>query len=300
MSDYFELRIKINPEIAETLSDVCFENLDCEGVVLAEETYEGDLILVNTTEDTLKVYLRSIDNVENILAEQRQLLLSRDFSENDLGSWDFVLEKIENQDWSKKWKENWDVTPVSEKITIVPSWIEHTPKEGEITITLDPGTAFGTGTHPTTQLCMKAIEIYMKLNDEVADIGTGSGILAICGIKLGAKSAYGCDNDESVIETAIDNARKNEVLNKCVFEYKTADKINEKFDFITANILHNILAEIMDDLKNLMKDDAKLVLSGIMDEKKQVVIDAIKEHNLRLIEEIKQDIWTALIVENDN
>lgn len=297
MVDYFELRIKINPQIAEVLSDICFEYLDCDGVVLAEETYEGDLVLVATTEDTLKVYLKSADNVENILKEQRQLLLSRDFSEKDLGSWDFEMEKIENQDWSKKWKESWDVTTVSEKITIVPSWIEYTPEEGEITITLDPGTAFGTGTHPTTQLCMKATELYIKENDKFADIGTGSGILAICGVKLGANSAYGCDNDESVIETATENARKNEVLGKCLFEYKTADKINEKFNFITANILHNVLADIMQDLKNLMNDGAKLVLSGILNEKKQVVLDAIKQHNLKLVEELYQDVWVALVVE---
>lgn len=301
MVEYFELRIKINPQIAEVLSEICFEYLNCDGVVLAEETYEGDLVLVNTTEDTLKVYLKSTENVANIIKEQRQLLLSRGFSESDLGSWDFELEKVENQDWSKKWKESWDITPVSDKITIVPSWIEYTPKEGEITITLDPGTAFGTGTHPTTQLCMKATEKYIGVNEKAninfADIGTGSGILAICGIKLGAKSAYGCDNDESVIETAIENARKNKVIDKCIFEHKTADKINEKFDFITANILHNVLADIMQDLKNLMNDGAKLVLSGILDEKKQVVLDAIKRHNLKLVEELSQDVWVALVVE---
>lgn len=296
MDNYFELRIKINPEISDVLSDICFENFDCEGVVLAEEKYKDDLVLVSTTEDTLKVYLKSVCNVEDVLKQHRQLLLNRGFSEEDLGSWDFVIERIENQDWSKKWKENWDVTPVSEKITIVPSWLEYTPKENEIIITLDPGSAFGTGTHPTTQLCMNATEKHMKINDKFADIGTGSGILAICGIKLGAESAYGCDNDDTVIETAIENAKKNKVIDKCKFEFNTADKINNKFDFITANILHNVLADIMQDLKSLMKDNAKLVLSGIMDEKKQVVLDAIKKHNLKLIEEMHQDVWTALVV----
>lgn len=297
MVEYFELKIKINPQIAEVLSEICFEHLDCDGVVLAEETYEGDLVLVNTTEDTLKVYLKSVNDVQNIINEQRQILKSRGFSEDDLGSWDFEIEKIENQDWSKKWKEGWDITPVSEKITIVPSWIEYTPKEGEITITLDPGTAFGTGTHPTTQLCMKATEKYIRMNGKFADIGTGSGILAICGVKIGAKSAYGCDNDESVIETAIENAKKNNVIDRCKFEYNTADKTNEKFDFITANILHNVLADIMQDLKNLMNDGAKLVLSGILDEKKQIVLDAIKQYNLKIVEELSQDVWIAFVVE---
>lgn len=327
MDNYFELKIKINPEISEILSEICFENLDCEGVVLAEEVYDDDLSsnlkLISTTEETLKVYLKAelfcksrlgllaqqqeMNNmltatqfeIKNILEAQRQFLLNRGFTEDDLGSWEFELIKMENQDWSKKWKENWDVTPVTDKITIVPSWIEYLPKESEVIITLDPGTAFGTGTHPTTQLCMRAIEKGVNEGaniDKFADIGTGSGILAICGIKLGAKSAYGCDNDETVIETAIENARKNNVLEKCVFEHKTADQITEKFDFITANILHNVLAEIMGDLKALMNDNAKLVLSGIMDEKKQVVLDAIKANNLNLIEEMHQDVWVGLIV----
>lgn len=297
MNDYYELKIKINPEIAEILSEICFDFLDCEGIVLAEETYKDDLVLVSTTQETLKVYLKSITNLEKILKEQRNLLLQRGLNDSDIGSWDFEIEKIQNQDWSQKWKENWDITPVTDKITIVPSWIEYTPQKDEIVITLDPGTAFGTGTHPTTQLCMKAIEKYLKKNDLMADIGTGSGILALCGAKWGASKVYACDNDESVIETAIENAEKNNVLDKCIFEFNTADRIKEKFDFVTANILHNVLADIMPDLNNIMKENAKLVLSGILDEKKQVVLDSINTNNLKLSEEIHQDIWTAFVVE---
>ena len=304
MQNYYELKIKINPEISdpsvsEILSDICFENFECEGVVSAEEEYEdnlSELTLVSTTEGTFKAFLTAIDGVEEVLKENRNLLLSRGFSEDDLGSWDFEISKVENQDWSKKWKENWDVTHVSDRIAVVPSWLEYTPKEDEIVIDLDPGSAFGTGTHPTTQLCMRAIEKHMKTGAKVADIGMGSGILAICAVKFGAEHAYGCDNDELVIETAIENARLNDVSDKCVFECNTADRITEKFDFICANILHNVLAEIMGDLKAIMKDGATMVLSGILDEKKQVVLDAINKHGLKLIEETHQDIWVGLVV----
>lgn len=303
VDDYFELKIEINSQkseiLSEIISDFCFENFECEGVVFAEEVYKDDLVLVSTTEGTLKVYLKSIENVENVLKEQRRLLLDRGFSEEDLGSWKFEISKVVNEDWSKKWKENWDVTHVSDKIAVVPSWLEYTPKADEITISLDPGSAFGTGTHPTTQLCMRAMEKYLKPGGTIADIGMGSGILAICGLKLGAKSAYGCDNDELVIETAIDNAKQNKVREKCHFEHNTADKVQEKFDFICANILHNVLADIMDDLKKLMKEDATMVLSGILDEKKPVVLEAIKKHGLNLIEETHQDIWVGLIVKKN-
>ena len=302
---YVELQIKINPDIEDILSEICFENLPCEGVVLAEETYK-DLEMVSTTEGTLKVFLNpdsspaemlTEDYISNVLTLQRNLLRARGLSDEELGSWEFSVQKKPNEDWSKKWKEKWDVTHVSDRITVVPDWIEYSPhREDEVIIKLEPGCAFGTGTHQTTQLCMKAIEKYMPLNAKMADIGTGSGILAICASKFGASEVYGCDNDPTVIDVAKENAFKNDA--ECTFELNTADKITEKYDFICANILHNVLAEIMGNLKNIMKDGATMVLSGILDEKKLVVLDAIKKYDLELLEEAHQEQWVALIVKN--
>ena len=298
-TEYIELQIKINPDLADIVSDICFENLPCEGVVLAEETYK-DLEMISTTEGTLKVFLTSelsaeLKNlVEIILKEQRTLLKSRGFSDEELGSWDYVISNKPNEDWSKKWKEKWDITRISDRIVVVPDWLEYTAKQEEVVIKLEPGCAFGTGTHATTQLCMKAIEKYMPHNANVADIGMGSGILAICAKKFGAKHVYGCDNDETVIDVAKENAIKNNV--ECVFELNTADKLSQKYNFICANILHNVLAEIMGDLKNIMQQNAHMVLSGILDEKKQIVIDAIQKHGLKLLEEAHQAQWVALIV----
>ncbi len=293
MSDnYIELQIKINPEIEDIVSEFCFENLPCEGVVLAEEAYK-DLEMISTTEGTLKVFLtEKPSDLEQILKSEREILKSRGLSDEELGSWEFVISNKPNEDWSKKWKEKWTVTKVSDKITVVPDWIEY--NGDEVIIRLEPGCAFGTGTHQTTQLCMKAIEKYMPKNARVADIGMGSGILAICAKKFGASYAYGCDNDETVIDVARENAVKNNA--ECVFELNTADKITEKFDFVLANILHNVLAEIMGDLKNIMDNGAIMVLSGILDEKKPVVLEAVKKYNLELLEEAHQDQWVALIV----
>lgn len=293
MSDnYIELQIKINPEIEDIVSEFCFENLPCEGVVLAEEAYK-DLEMISTTEGTLKVFLtEKPSDLEQILKSEREILKSRGLSDEELGSWEFVISNKPNEDWSKKWKEKWTVTKVSDKITVVPDWIDY--NGDEVIIRLEPGCAFGTGTHQTTQLCMKAIEKYMPKNARVADIGMGSGILAICAKKFGASYAYGCDNDETVIDVARENAVKNNA--ECVFELNTADKIAEKFDFVLANILHNVLAEIMGDLKNIMNNGAIMVLSGILDEKKPVVLEAVKKYNLELLEEAHQDQWVALIV----
>lgn len=300
--NYFELRLKINPDMEDLISEIFFDNFDCEGVVLAEETYK-DLEMVSTTEGTLKIFLKDDDSttfedmkydVENVLDLYREEFLSRGLTDEELGSWDFELEEKKSEDWSQKWKEKWDVTHVTDKIAVVPDWIDYVPKKGEVIIKLEPGCAFGTGTHQTTQLCMKALEKYMKPNDKVADIGMGSGILSILAKKLGASYVYGCDTDNTVIEVAKENAKKNGV--DAIFELGTADKVNEKFDFVCANILHFVLAEIMGDLKNLMKKGAIMSLSGILDEKKQMVIDAYEKENLELVEEIHQDQWTSFVV----
>lgn len=300
--NYFELRLKINPDMEDLISEIFFDNFDCEGVVLAEETYK-DLEMVSTTEGTLKIFLKDDDSttfedmkydVENVLDLYREEFLSRGLTDEELGSWNFELEEKKSEDWSQKWKEKWDVTHVTDKIAVVPDWIDYVPKKGEVIIKLEPGCAFGTGTHQTTQLCMKALEKYMKPNDKVADIGMGSGILSILAKKLGASYVYGCDTDDTVIEVAKENAKKNGV--DAIFELGTADKVNEKFDFVCANILHFVLAEIMGDLKNLMKKGAIMSLSGILDEKKQMVIDAYEKENLELVEEIHQDQWTSFVV----
>lgn len=303
-TDYWELQIKINPDLEDIVAEFCFENLPCEGVVLAEEAYK-DLEMISTTEGTLKVFLtEEPQNLEQLLKSERELLKNRGLSDEELGSWEYVISNKPNEDWSKKWKEKWDITRVTDKIVIVPDWLSYGDKEGEVVIRLEPGCAFGTGTHQTTQLCMKALEKYMKKGDKVADIGMGSGILSICAKKFGASSVYGCDIDEDVIDVAKENAVKNgEILlsepnsgEGVFFELNTADKILEKFDFVCANILHNVLAEIIGDLKNIMKKGALMSLSGILDEKKPVVLEAIKRENLEIIEEIHQDQWTSFVV----
>ena len=308
MNNYFELRIAINPEMEEIVSDICFSNFECEGVVLAEEAYK-DLEMTSTTRGTLRVFLTELNsNPIEVLKTERELLKARGFSDEELGSWEITLDEKENQDWSKKWKEKWTVTHVTDKIAVVPSWLKYEPREEEITITLDPGCAFGTGTHQTTQLCMKALAKYLKKGDTVGDIGTGSGILAILAMKLGAKSAYGCDIDETVIDVCRENAEKNGIKvldpfvnqdeNKSggvIFELNTADKIFQKFDFVCANILHNVLNDIMGDLKNIMDDNGIMSLSGILNEKKDIVINAIKRENLKIIDIIEQDQWISFV-----
>ena len=189
-----------------------------------------------------------------------------------------------------------EVTHITDRVVIVPSWLEYSPKPDEIIVSLDPGCAFGTGTHQTTQLCVVGMEQYPELvsGRRVADIGMGSGILSIIAKKMGADYVYGCDNDSTVIDVAKENAQKNQT--DCVFELSTTDKLTEKFDFICANILHNVLAEIMPDLKRILNDKGVIALSGIMENKKDVVLKSINENGLNILKTNRMEPWVSYIV----
>lgn len=302
MKDYFEVSVRINPAVIELVTEIFFERFECEGVVQAEEKYK-DLELVETTNNIAKGYILfeqedfSVSEIQKVFDDAKAEMKEEGFTEEELGEWTVSAKKIINQDWSQKWKEHWKPTKASEHVIICPSWEECTQKKDDVLITLDPGSAFGTGTHATTQLCIQAIEKYVKKGDEIADIGTGSGILAITAIKFGAEHAVAIDNDSLVIDVAKDNAQMNNVFNKIDFSHATADMLTEQYDFVCANILHNILAEIMGDLKNIMKPNAFMVLSGILDEKKQVVLDAVDKHGLKVIETLNQQQWVAFVVQ---
>ena len=300
---YWEVGIEINPICADILCDIIQSNFECEGIVTAEETYKN-LEMIATTENLLKAYIVAdcidLDEMQTFFHSERQNLIDLNIFSEDIGSWNIHVNKQEIVDWSKKWKEHWKPSKISEKIVICPTWEEYTAKENEIIVNIDPGNAFGTGTHATTQLCVKACEKYMKENSTIADVGCGTGILAICAMKLGAKEADAVDNDPIAVETAMINVKVN---NELTIDFKTAtsdDLASDKYDFVFANILHNVLAEIMSDLKRIMKIGAKIVLSGILEEKQQVVIDAFKKNNMKLIEKMQQKEWVAFVVERED
>ncbi len=292
---YWEFDIEINPVCCDVVCDIVQSEFDCEGIVTAEEKYKN-LELIETTENVLKAYIAAdsidIDSVKNFFKLKRQDIIEKRIFNCDIGSWDVSVYKQENVDWSKKWKENWKPSKISNNIVICPSWETYSGEETIVTI--DPGNAFGTGTHATTQLCVKSYEKYRKNNDIIADIGTGSGILSICAMKLGAIEADAVDTDDTAIETAKINAKINNT--KINFQTAASDILpSNKYDFVFANILHNVLAQIMPDLKRIMKKGAKIVLSGILEGKEDVVLNAIKENRLKLIEKKHQAEWIALI-----
>lgn len=302
MKTYREIAIKINPVCADIVCDICQENFECEGIITEIEEFKKTK-LIKSENDVVKAYVTDenldFDEVQTFFHKKREELIQKAVFNQDIGSWDIAITIQPDEDWSKKWKEHWKPSNITKKIVICPSWEDYSPKEGEKVIILDPGNAFGTGTHATTRLCAYAIEKYLKKDDVAADIGCGSGILSMCAVMEGAKYVDAIDNDETAVVTSIANAKQNKLdIN---FQTATIETLSDKtYDFIAANILHNVLRDIMPDIKRILKIGGKAVLSGILDEKADIVYEAVIKNNLKIIEKMQEKEWIAFVAERED
>ncbi len=199
-----------------------------------------------------------------------------------------------DEEWSTAWKKYYKPTPIGERIVIVPSWEHYDKKDGEIIIDMDPGMAFGTGTHETTRLCASLLEKYIKQGDKMLDIGSGSGILAICGAKLGASSCFACDIDPVAVRTEKENCERNGCDNiTCAVSDLLAGVSDEKYDIVTANIVADIIIRLSSDVGKYMKDGAHIVVSGIISEREPEVDRAMLESGFTKVEALYDGGWCA-------
>jgi len=305
LSKSVEIAVKTNPLWAEYVTDILIQKIGCSGVVVNEQQFE-DEIAIKEVFDEVKGYIGfsddlDFDKIKQVFEEEKQLLSGTGVKKETLGEWSVTFREIDDEEWAHSWKEYWHPQKISEKIVICPSWEEFSPQENEIVINLDPGSAFGTGTHPTTRLCVQALEDIITDKNfnkiDIADIGTGSGILAIAALKLGANSAVGVDNDEAVISVAQENAEKNNLTDKCNFYKGVASDVHGEYEIVLANILAHILIEDMANLAKLVKKDGKLILSGIILQKSQEVQESAIGHGLKIVQILQEENWVAIVAE---
>jgi ribosomal protein L11 methyltransferase len=214
-----------------------------------------------------------------------------------------TFKTIGEVNWAEAWKQHYKPVSIGERLIIVPAWLE-SPDEERIPIRIDPGMAFGTGTHPTTQLCLELLETYTPLNGEVLDIGCGSGILSIAALKLGASSAFGVDVEPDAIPAANENAATNGVADKLEIALGSVDEIKagiveiQRARLVLANILAPILKRLLDGgMGDLIAPDGVLILSGVLEEQVDEMVAKINEHGLHVIEQRQIDDWVALVVQ---
>lgn len=204
---------------------------------------------------------------------------------------------VDEEDWSTAWKKYYYPTRVGEKLVVCPSWETYEPDAGEVVVVMDPGMAFGTGTHDTTKLCMQMLESYVDGSTELLDIGTGSGILAVSALLLGAPRAVGVDIDEVAVRVARENARVNGVESRAAFHAgDLTEKVDGTFRVITANIVADVIIRLAPDLSRFLADDGVFIASGIIDTREVDVIDALGEAGFILDSRNESGGWVALAV----
>ncbi len=203
------------------------------------------------------------------------------------------------EEWSTAWKKYYKPIKVGDRLVIVPMWEDYEATDGEVIVKMDPGMAFGTGTHETTRLVAGLIEKYMKTGDSVLDVGTGSGILSICASKLGAGMCAAYDIDPVAVRVAEENCEKNGCADKikCGVSdlLKDVDIPEGGFDFALANIVADIIIRLSPDIGKCLKDGAFYITSGIIDERKADVLEAMTEVGFELCESVHENGWCAMV-----
>lgn len=220
----------------------------------------------------------------------------------DLGTLDILFNDIDDEDYLNKWKKYYTPFKMGKRIVVCPSWETYELKDDELMFKIDPGSAFGTGLHQTTRLCTEFLEEYITDSTTILDIGTGSGILSIIGLLLGAKSALAVDIDKNAVDVAIRNANDNNVKNFTAYAGDiTSDKelreiaYAQKYDIITANIVADVIIMIKDVAKDLLKDDGVFITSGIIKDRKDDVISELTNIGFEVKEIKSMDEWLSIV-----
>ena len=269
----------------EDYSDIdlktCYGDLIDESILNADKTVASVL-----------VYLSADGGVTDTLA-----FLKGRFAELSIEA-KISVSGVNEEDWANSWKEYYKPIKIGERIVIVPAWEKYEAQEGEIIVRMDPGMAFGTGTHETTRLVIKLLEKYIKGGMRVADVGCGSGILAICASKLGAAECKAYDIDPVAVKVANENIKDSGLTNvSCEVSdlLRQVDK-SASYDVICANIVADIIIRMMPDVGALMNESSVILASGIIVERSEDVISAFDEHGFKVVERIDENGWCALAV----
>ena len=270
----------------EDYSDIDLKT--CYGDLIDESILNADKTIASVS-----VYVPADVGVADNLA-----FLKERFATNGIDG-KIDISGVNEDDWANSWKAYYKPIKIGEKIVIVPAWEKYEPCEGEIIVRMDPGMAFGTGSHETTRLVIGLLEKYIRSGERVLDVGCGSGILAICASKLGAGECKAYDIDPIAVKVANENIAESGQTNiTCEVSdlLKQVDLDGGKYDLICANIVADIIIRMTPDIGRFMKDDCVLLCSGIIKERADDVVSKLNEYALKVVERIDDNGWCALAV----
>lgn len=304
-----ELSILTTHEAVDAISNI-LHDAGASGVVI-EDSIEltkervdqfGEIYALNPNDFpksgvVVKAYLSATSFLAETVEEIRLAIANLVNFDINIGENLLTTSEVNEEDWATAWKQYYHPVKISERFTIVPTWEEYTPvTTDELIIELDPGMAFGTGTHPTTVMCLQALEKVVQEGDTVVDVGTGSGVLSIGAAMLGAKKVHALDLDEVAVRAARENIELNKVENTVeVFHGNLLDTVSEQADVVVANILAEIIMTFTDDAYSIVKPGGLYVTSGIIGAKKDDVKAALEKSGFIIEEVLMMEDWVAII-----
>ena len=302
-------RSEVEDIVISTLADVGIEGVEIQDKQPLTESDKQQMfvdIMPDIPDDDgiayLNFYLDVDEDKEKVLADVRAALAEMQEFLN-LGECTITESETEDKDWINNWKQYFKQFYVDD-ILIIPSWEEVKPEDRDkMIIHIDPGTAFGTGMHETTQLCIRQLKKYVTKDTELLDVGTGSGILSIIALKLGARHAVGTDLDPCAVSAVEENKEVNGIpveafdmmIGNIIDDKEVQDRVGyEKYDIVTANILADVLVPLTPVIVHQMKPGAVYITSGILDVKEEVVKEAVVAAGLEVVEVTHQGEWVSV------
>ncbi len=304
-----EICIQTANEAVEAISYILHEN-GASGIVIEDpqdlydiydspygEVYELDPNDYPEEGVRIKSYLPVNSYLKDTVDEIKLSIHNLQTFDLEIGENKITLTEVHEEDWATAWKKYYKPLQISERITIKPTWETYQPLNSEeMIIELDPGMAFGTGTHPTTMLSIQALEKYCHEGDMVLDVGSGSGVLSIAAAKLGAEKVYAYDLDDVAVKSSIINIVQNQLSDKIkVKQNNLLQNINIKADMIVSNILAEIIVEFVDDAWKNLRNQGIFITSGIIQNKKQLVLDEMEKHGFDIMEVNELEEWISII-----
>lgn len=302
METWNELTVKVKTEDTARASDVCTVVADM-GIYVEDysdlENVVWNIAHVDLIEQELLERDRTHSLIHVYIKQEKDALECVEFIKARLDAegieYETSIVGVNEEDWANNWKQYYHTQRIGKRIVVTPSWEEYTPSGDDVQMRLDPGMAFGTGTHDTTRLCLELLEEVVTPETRILDVGTGSGILSVGGVLLGAPSALGVDIDPVAVKVANENAEINKVNGKTEFVCgDLTDKVHGKFEIVTANIVADVIIRLLSTVKNYLLKGGVLIVSGIIDTRADEVENACHEAGFVTEKRLEHGGWVAI------